>query len=430
MDKKNLKEKIINYRRDIHKYAESRWREFRTTAKIVRELKQLGFDIKMGKEIIEPSKCVGRPPEEQIKKEEKRAIKQGAEPEIIDKLKGYTGVVATWDTKKKGPQVAFRFDIDALDGEESKDEDHRPLKKGFKSVNNATHSCGHDGHTAIGLGLAHLIKENSDKLNGKIVLIFQPSEEGGSGAEAMLAGGVEADFDSFYALHLSLIYKDGKSMPTGLIAGGCNDFLDNRRYDVYFEGKSAHPGGAAQKGKNALLAACNAALNLHAIAPHDDGLMRVNAGQLNAGVARNVIAPEAKLVIEARGENDDIAEYVERRSREVIKGAAAMYDVEYTMEPMGITPSASSDEEAIAQVEKAVSEIDEFTDFIPLGNVGGSDDAASWMRKVQKNGGKATYIGIGADSTASLHNNKFDFDESVLYPASEMLFRLIKLSKK
>lgn len=424
---KNLEEKLISFRRDFHKYPESRWKEFRTSAKIAKVIDKLGFQIKLGREVIEPSKCIGRPSDKEISLEIDRAISQGADVKWINKLEGYPGVIGYWDTGKPGPTIAFRFDIDALSGSESEDSKHKPVKQGYNSVNTAMHSCGHDGHATVGLGLAYLINERSKDLTGKIVLIFQPSEEGGSGAEAMLASNIEIDYDYFYAIHLCLS-KDGRPMKTGMIAGGCNDFLDNRRYNIYFEGKAAHPGGAAQEGKNALLAACTAALNIHAIAPHEGGLMRVNVGQIEAGVARNVIAPNAKLVMEARGENDDIAEYVEKRSLDIIKAAANMYDVEYKVISMGATPSAKSDTKLINLVKESIKNIETFDTFYELGNVGGSDDATCWMRAVQEKGGRATYIGIGADCSAPLHNRKFDFDERVLLNSVEMLYKLIELS--
>ncbi len=423
----DLQNHLAVLRRDFHKFAESKWREFRTTSKIAEILDELNFQLKIGKEIIQPERCIGLPSEEERKCEIERAISQGANKEWINKMKGYSGVIGIWDTGKKGPTIGFRFDIDALEGEESDDATHKPVKEGFRSVNPYMHSCGHDGHTAIGLGLAYLIKERANELSGKIVLIFQPSEEGGRGAEAILNSNFKIDLDYFYAIHLCLSYNC-MPMKTGMIAGGCDDFLDNRRYDVYFKGKAAHPAGAAQNGKNALLAACTVALNIHSIAHHEEGLMRVNVGRVDAGVARNVIAPNAKLELEVRGGNSKVAEYVNKRCTKIIETGAAMYDLEFELISKGITPSAKSDDELKELVGKAIEDIDIFNEFYKTGNVGGSDDAACWIKDTQSKGGKATYIGIGADSTAPLHNQKFDFDEKVLLPSSEMLYKLIKLS--
>lgn len=101
---------------------------------------------------------MGRGNDNYVKEQNDRAIKQGVSKEIIDKMKGYTGVLAVLDTKVEGPTIAFRFDIDANDVIESTEEDHRPYVEGYCSVNKGMmHACGHDGHVAIGLGLAHTI---------------------------------------------------------------------------------------------------------------------------------------------------------------------------------------------------------------------------------------------------------------------------------
>jgi aminobenzoyl-glutamate utilization protein A len=341
-------------------------------------------------------------------------------------MQGYTGVVGILKTKNPGPVTAFRFDIDALNNIEAKEKGHRPYDEGFVSVNEGyMHACGHDGHTAIGLGLAEVLMKMRDELCGTIKLFFQPSEEGGGGARAMVASGIADDVNYLFTGHIGLAHN-GVPLNSHSIAGGCNDFLDNRRYDITFIGKAAHPCGDPHKGKNALLAACTAALNIHAIAPHGEGLSRVNVGVLNAGVSRNTIAPTAFLQIEARGDSDETAEYMEQRVLCIIKSTAQMYGLEYETKFMGSTPSAKSDKELVDVVLKTASTIEWFKEFHGEGNVGGSDDASEWMRKVQSNGGKATYIGLGADFAASFHNNYFDFDEGVLMPSVELFYKLAK----
>ena len=92
---------------------------------------------------------------------------------------GFTGIVATMDTKRPGPTLAFRVDMDALPILESDTEQHTPMKLNFRSTaEGSMHACGHDAHTSIGLGLATLLAEKNEELNGVIKLIFQPAEEG------------------------------------------------------------------------------------------------------------------------------------------------------------------------------------------------------------------------------------------------------------
>src|SRR5699024_11327306 len=92
----------------------------------------------------------------------------GAIDKYLEQVKdGYTGIVATIDSKKPGPTVAFRVDMDALPIFEAEDDAHFPVKEGFRSKNTVMHACGYDVHTSIGLWLAKLLSEQINELNGK-----------------------------------------------------------------------------------------------------------------------------------------------------------------------------------------------------------------------------------------------------------------------
>jgi len=418
--------RLIEARRDFHRYPEVRWTEYRTSAIVAEKLENLGYHVSMGIEVINPDEIIAPLSEEEKQKEMQRSITQGANPHYVNRMKGYPGVIGILETGKPGPTIAFRFDIDALHHQEALADGHYPFDQGFSSVNKGVvHACGHDGHTAIGLGLAETLMDGIDALRGTFKLLFQPSEEGGGGARAMIAKGGLEGVDYLFVGHIGLAHQ-GVPLPSGAIAGGCHDFLDNRRYDVTFTGKAAHPCADPHNGRNALLAACTAALAIHGIAPHSEGLSRVNVGKMNAGVSRNTIAPIAVLEIEARGESDATADYVEKRVMEVIKGAALAQNVNYHIENRGRTLSASSDQELIDMVLSTARKIDWFDQFYEAGNVGGSDDAADMIRYVQSQGGKGTYIGLGADFAASYHDSHFDFDESVLEPSVELFAKLVK----
>ncbi|MCW7773828.1 amidohydrolase, partial [Klebsiella pneumoniae] len=163
---------------------------------------------------------------------------------------GFAGVVATLDTGRPGPTLAFRVDMDALDLNEQHDDSHRPHRDHFASCNaGMMHACGHDGHTAIGLGLAHVLKQYAAQLNGVIKLIFQPAEEGTRGARAMVAAGVVDDVDYFTAIHI------GTGVPAGTVVCGGDNFMATTKFDVQFSGVAAHAGGKPEDGRNALLAA-------------------------------------------------------------------------------------------------------------------------------------------------------------------------------
>lgn len=422
-----LEKKLINYRRDFHKYAEVKWTEYRTSSIVAERLLELGIEVQMGLDIVEKGFQFNFPTDEIIQKEKQRAISQGANEKLIRQMDDIPGVVGIIDTKKEGPTIAFRFDMDALPVTESNDDKHFPKVNGFRSINDGyCHACGHDGHTAIGLGVAEVLMEIKDSLSGKIKLIFQPAEEVGSGARGIVKKGILDDVDYFFAGHVGLTKLNGQPLKSHGIIGGTKDFLDSRRYNVRYIGKAAHSCGDPHVGKNALLAASTAALNIHAIAPHSEGMLRVNVGVLRAGVSRNIIAENAYLEIEIRGENDIVADYGKDKMLSIVKGVANVYQLECEIELVGNTPSAKSDDEAINMVMNCAKEIPWFKEYESIGSVGGSDDASVMIRKVQKNGGIGTYIGLGADFSASFHHSAFDFDEAVMLPSVELFVKLVK----
>ncbi len=273
-----LKEKVIAYRREFHRYAESGWREFRTTARIVEILEDLGYKVECGIKVIHPPSVMGRESDDQIQKQIQRGIEQGGNPEIIKGMEGFTGAVATLETGKSGPIIALRFDIDSNDVIERDDDQHRPKNEGFRSVNEGMmHACGHDGHTAIGLGFAEVLMTEKDQLTGTIKLIFQPAEEGVRGAKAMVDKGILDGVEYFLTGHL------GFNLDTGKFAPKTEGFLSTTKIDAEFIGEGAHAGSNPEEGKNSLLAAATAALNIHSIPPHSVGVTRVNVGVMGRG---------------------------------------------------------------------------------------------------------------------------------------------------
>lgn len=420
MDYLNISNKLINYRRDFHKYAEIGWTEFRTTSIIAQKLEDLGYQVKVGSEIIEPFFVMGRPENKIIEQHIKRAEFQGAETKWIKRMKGYTGAIGILDTGRKGNTIALRFDIDANDLVEIENIEHRPYREGFSSCNKgAMHACGHDGHAAVGLGIAEVLINIIDKLKGKVILIFQPAEEGVRGAKAIVEKGILKDVDYFITGHIGL------GIPLGKITAAIKGFLCTTKFDVKYIGKAAHAGVAPNEGNNTLLAAASAALNIHAISSHKDGISRVNVGKLNAGVGRNVIAPKAFMQIETRGETTKINEYVYERTIKILENTAAMYDVKCNISKMGEAVECSSDQYLIDIAAKAVSDIKEVEWIESGGNMRCSEDASLMIRYVQNCGGKAIYLMFGTDIFAGHHNECFDFNEDVLITALKVYEKMV-----
>lgn len=417
-DREKIAQNMRSRRRDFHRYPETGWTEFRTTAIAAGILRALGYSVRFGDEFFRPGDVMGRDIDAEAEK--RRAVAQGADPDMIAVMGEYTGLCAELDTGRPGPVTALRFDIDCVDTTEAADAAHLPAREGFASQNpGRMHSCGHDGHTAIGLALAELLAKTPD-LRGKVRLLFQPAEEGVRGGYAMMKAGLVDDASCFIAMHLGL----GK--PTGEVYGGVDGFLCTAKIDAMFRGVGAHAGGEPHKGKNALLAAASAALNLHAIAPSPEGATRINVGVLNAGEGRNVVPPKALMKIETRGENDALAGYVYERAVQILRGAAQMYGAELEITKQGEANSTNSSPELAALVGEIAGTIPGVTLAGASRPMAGSDDACWLMKRVQENGGQATYIGIGAATAAGHHNDRFDFDEAAMDIALEVLYNTVK----
>lgn len=235
---------ICETRRAIHRRPEEGWTEFETTYRVVSTLEKYGvFKIKAGRDVIDPEHVLGRNPD-LVEKAQKRALEHGVPQAFLDRLGGYTGAVAEFDTGRPGPAVGFRFDMDCVLVTESKDALHVPAACGFASERDGfMHACGHDGHTATGLGLAHWIADHKDDLNGKIRLIFQPAEEGTRGASAMTAAGVADDLDWFFGAHVGCDCAPGE---VGVVEKG---FLATTKIDISFTGRASHAGPTPKKAE-------------------------------------------------------------------------------------------------------------------------------------------------------------------------------------
>ena len=414
---------IVEYRREFHKYPENGWREIRTSARIAEILTGLGYHCLVGEEVVNVDSIVKfvRPSKEEIAEQMKRAVEQGANPEYVERTHGVSGVIAEYDTGREGPITAFRFDIDCLPYEEPHEKGFRPFDEGYISVNpESVHACGHDAHTAMGLGIATRLMEDKEQMCGKIRMIFQPAEETFGGALSIVDKGWLDDVDYFIAFHDALTNKEGSQLLSHTMCCGCKDFVSARQLDVTFHGRASHPCSAPQDGKNALLAACTAVLNLHAIAQHTAGLSTVNVGEMKGGVAPNTIAPEALIKIEYRGEKKEICDYLEKRVFDILDGCAKAYDITYTYDDYGEVACGKSDDAMMEIIQRAAKKVPWFTEINFEGCVGGTDDAATMMTRVQEHGGIGSYVGIGANTTGPLHDPKFDLDEDCILAAIDL----------
>lgn len=409
-----LNDKLTAYRRDFHCFPETGWLEMRTSAIIAQQLTALGYEVLTGKEVCREGARMGLPDEAELREHAERVLEQGAPSAFLtdDMKAGYTGVVGILRCGA-GPVVGLRFDIDALGMLECPEETHRPTREGFASQNTGSmHACGHDGHAAIGLGVAEVLMQLKDTLHGTVKLLFQPGEEGARGAAAMVANGLLDDVDFFAGSHIA----PDNGPDDGDVTPGTYGSLATTKYDVTFKGRASHAGGFPEQGKNALVAAAAAVMALQAIPRHSGGQSRVNVGTLHAGTGRNVIADTAHMQLEVRGETTEINDYMAEMAVNACNGAAMMQGCTCEMVKMGEAQGQKSDLAFIGRIAALVRR------HLPVLKVSSCENAQNWgsedisimMNRVQSHGGQATYMRAMTPIASPQHTVQFDFDEAVL----------------
>lgn len=405
---------IVALRRDIHSHPELGWCEMRTSALIARKLTEYGCDrVLTGDEVCAKAERMGVPPEETLEAHYRLARSWGADEEFLPGTRGgMTGVVGILRCGE-GPTVALRCDIDALPIREKDTADHFPAAQGFRSLDDGVmHACGHDGHTAIGLGAAKILCQNRDLLRGTVKFIFQPAEEGVRGAKSLVANGHLDDVDYLLAGHMG-----GADEITDPAVGiGTFRTLATTKMDVTFHGRSAHAGVAPEEGNNAMLAMATAVLNIHAIPRHGKSPTRVNVGRVAAGPGRNVICDRADLELEVRGLTTQANAYMDDYVRRIIAGAAAMHSCTYDIRLMGEARGDCNTAGLMERVRKVCADrlrlaTRELPDNI---NGGPSEDYSFMSDRVRERGGQACYFNHLSAMAGPGHNPAFDFDERAL----------------
>lgn len=411
---------LSEFRRIFHRHAESGFSEFWTTAFLAARLHEAGGFVKVGEEAICREARMGVPDEETQKKRIASAREQGADPTWLDRMDGLTGLIV--DIRPDLPRhTALRFDIDAVDVEESSSPEHLPAREGFRSLNDGhCHACGHDGHAAIGLGVALELLRIKDRLRHNVRIIFEPAEEGLRGAAAMVEAGAVDGARYFFAAHIGVNAR----RPHELVCG-TEGFLASTKFDAEFFGRAAHAGAEPHEGRNSLLAAASAVMNLHAIPRHGKGETRIAVGRMESGTGRNVVPSYAKLVCETRGSSTEVNDWMFEQAARIIEHSAAMHGQDFRITRMGGGGTAVSDLAMCELVRRVSGGIPYFyPEFVlDMGRGFGADDACAFLEAVQKQGGMGTYAQIGSRLPAGHHSPDFDFDESLLQPAVELFCR-------
>ena len=422
----SLADEITAIRRDFHKHAESIWTEFRTTAVIAEKLEQLGFAVKLGKSLHSDSRY-NLPNEKILDERLARAASEGAPSKYLNAMQGgYTGLVAEIGSGE--PVTALRMDIDAMPFAESQEDGYSCYDAGYSSIHaESCHSCGHDAHAAMLLGVAKVISHYKNEIVGTIRLIAQPGEEGVAGGVSMVSAGAVEKVSTIYGAHMDT------ERAAGTIAFSKGGWAASHKMNVKLSGASAHSGGQPQMGNNCILASANIIQNLYAMPRHSDGYTRVNVGTIEAGTARNSIAPNSFMRIETRAENQKIEDELYDRAKKIIEYSSKTYGCDYNIDIVGLATTADFKDEDIANMRNVLSELDSIIiDPEHHYSTGGCEDYTFFVNEVQKSGGAAGHIRIGCKSKLTGqnyadHSSRFDINEdSLVYGILALGLLLIK----
>lgn len=279
---KELHPQIIEWRRHFHQNAELSFEEYKTSDFIEEKLKSFG-----NIEILRPTK---------------------------------TGVIGKIHGKGKGPVIALRADIDALPMTETNDLP-------FVSVNKeAMHSCGHDGHAAMLLGIARIFSRKTEELNGTLVCIFQHAEElPPGGAIEMVRAGVMEGVDEIYGIHLSSNYPTGKF---GVVSGALTSATD--RFDIKVIGKGGHS-SMPEQCVDPIVAAAQIVMGLQnilsrRISAYETAVLSVC--QIHGGDAYNIIPGEVTITGSVRTFSKELRSRMPEMIKEISGGIAASMGAE------------------------------------------------------------------------------------------------------
>lgn len=230
--------------------------------------------------------------------------------------------------------VALRADMDALTIEDKKETEYRSRNIGIM------HACGHDAHTAIQLGAAIVLKKFENQINGKVRLIFQPAEETDGGAKDMIEYGALEGVSFISGLHVDETLETGVvGVKKGVVNAASNPF------EIIIKGKGAH-GAHPEDGIDSIVIAAKIIDNLQPIisreiSPVNSGLITI--GTINGGTAQNSIAESVKITGIIRTLGDSTREFVIKRFVDIVENTAKMYRATVNINIIESYPSFHND---------------------------------------------------------------------------------------
>ncbi|HDS1819669.1 TPA: amidohydrolase [Pseudomonas putida] len=335
---------------------------------------------------------------------------------------GGTGVVASLTVGEGSGVIGLRADMDALNITE------QATGRGHASCNpGKMHACGHDGHMAMVLGAAELLCNRRD-FEGTVRFIFQPAEEHGRGAKAMMADGLFERFplDAIYGAH------NMPGMPAGHIAtraGGIMASEDN--FVIQIQGRGTHA-ARPHMGIDPLVIGAEIVLALQTIVSRnvDPSLSAVvSCTEFVTDGIRNAIPTHVTIKGDTRSYSPDVQRLLEQRMRDISEGICRMHGAtcrfEYTHEFAPTVNWAKNTDIALAAARNVVGEEAVIPEVSPMMI---SEDFGAFMQTVP---GNFVFIGNGAegqDGATPLHNASYDFNDEILVTGARYFAELVRIS--
>lgn len=325
-----------------------------------------------------------------------------------------TGLYVDIKGDHPGPHIAYRADIDALPIQDAKNASYASTRRGV------AHLCGHDAHTAVGIGVALLLSGMRDRLHGSVRVLFQPNEESSpSGAVLMMKEGVMEGVEAAYAIHVDPTLEVGRY---GLITGPITSAAD--RFDVRVStdgtGHSARPHETVDTVW-AITQIANAFYQLAGRVTDTRNAAVITICKMAGSDAHNVIPAAATMGGTLRcihtGDRDRLRAHMQRIVEQIGRRTGGNAQIVFDPGP----PSVVNDGRLIQNVRRTVQELigDQGIYDITRPSMGG-EDFSHFLKHIP---GALIRVGTASsrDTRYPLHSAHFDIDEDALAPAAQVL---------
>ncbi|MDL2218093.1 M20 family metallopeptidase [Christensenellaceae bacterium OttesenSCG-928-M15] len=373
-----LKDECIRVRRDLHRIPETAFKEFKTHDYIYQYMEAL-------------------------------------KPDQLLTLAG-TGVKAVFMADNKDETIAFRADIDALPIQERTNVPFQSEHPG------CMHACGHDGHATVAMMLGKLLSTRRKELPCNVVLLFQPGEEGGSGAKVMIDDGAlhNPRVDRIYALHMFPELRLGQlGVKRGtFMAQSCG-------FDLTVVGKSAH-GANPEKGIDAVVASAEIITLLQTVVSRStspDEPVVLTIGKIHGGEARNIICDRVTMSGTLRTFSSEMRLEIMERMKKILAGLEVATGVKIDFQEVQLYYSVENPVDMTEEFQLLLKE-----DLKPMPHLMIGEDFSFYQQTIP---GLFFFVGIAEYSGfPPLHSPFFNFNEEALLYGLEAYCRMLQLVER